>query len=393
MATGSWQPAHGNMARLRILHLVTRSQRRGAEIVALELARQLDALGHDDRVVALAPAFDGSVEPALPPLLPRRNVGGAARYPLRRALGHDLDRSPVDVVLAHGGTPFQIAVQARTGSSPLVVWQRILPFPAAMWRPPRRWWWSHLARGADGAVVLTGELETELRRLGFRAPIWTIQNFRDEEPFAGLDRVAAAARLRSEVGIPPDAKVVGLVGHLVAQKSPEHALDVIAGVRARGEAAHLVVAGDGPLRPALERQISARALTPFVHLLGERRDVAMVLGGIDVLVSTSASEGVPGVLIEALMAGCPVVAMEVGGIATVVEDGVTGVLVDSGAVGVLTERVVDLLADRPRRDAMSDAGRRRAELFSARAAALVYAERFENLLGGREQRSTPAPPA
>jgi len=126
---------------------------------------------------------------------------------------------------------------------------------------------------------------------------------------------------------------------------------VIVGVRARGEPAHLVVAGDGPRRAALEHAMSARALTPFVHVLGERRDVAMVLGGIDVLVSTSASEGVPGVLIEALMAGCPVVAMQVGGIATVVENGVTGVLVEAGAVAALTDRVVELLADRPRRDA------------------------------------------
>lgn len=381
------------MARLRILHLVTRSQRRGAEVVALELARQLDALGHDDRVVALAPAFDGSIEPALPPLGARAPVGVPARYSLRRALRRDLERHPADLVLAHGGTPFLIAVGARRATAPLVVWQRILPFPAAMWRPPRRTWWTRVARRGDGAVVLTHELETELRRLGFRAPIWTVQNFRDPEPFVGLDRAAAGAALRTELGIPHDAPVIGLVGHLVEQKRPDRALDVIAGAHARGEPAHLVIAGDGPLREQLEHDVATRALTPFVHVLGERRDVPTVLGGIDILVSTSASEGVPGVLIEALMAGCPVVAMHVGGIATVVENDVTGVLVEAGAVDAVTDRVVELLHDRPRRDAMSAAGRSRAELFSARAAARVYAERFESLLGGREPKSTAAPPA
>ncbi|MCU1464562.1 MAG: hypothetical protein JWM72_490 [Actinomycetia bacterium] len=380
------------MARLRILHLVTRSQRRGAEIVALELARQLDALGHDDRVVALAPAFDGSIDPALPPLGVRAHVGASARYSLRRALRRDLESHPADVVLAHGGTPFQIAVGARRGPAPLVVWQRILPFPATMWGLPRRMWWTRLARRGDAAVVLTNELEAELRRLGFRAPIWTVQNFRDAEPFVALDRAAAAGALRVELGIPHDAPVIGLVGHLVEQKRPERVLDVIAGARARGEAAHLVIAGDGPLREQLEHDVATRALTPFVHVLGERRDIPTVLGGIDVLVSTSASEGVPGVLIEALLAGCPVVAMRVGGIATVVEQGVTGLLVEPGAVDAVTERVVELLRDRPRRDAMSAAGRSRAELFSARAAALVYAERFEGLLGGREPKSAATPP-
>ncbi|MDQ1382352.1 MAG: hypothetical protein QOJ71_3071 [Actinomycetota bacterium] len=381
------------MARLRILHLVTRSQRRGAEIVALELARQLDALGHDDRVVALAPAFDGSTDPALPPLVGRAHVGASARYSLRRALRRDLARHPADVVLAHGGTPFQIAVGARRAPAPLVVWQRILPFPAAMWRLPRRAWWTRLARRGDGAVVLTDDLETELHRLGFRAPIWTVQNFRDAEAFVGLDRAAAGAALRAELGIPHGAPVIGLVGHLVDQKRPERALDVIAGARARGEPAHLVIAGDGPLREQLEHDVAIRALAPFVHLLGERRDVPTVLGGIDLLVSTSASEGVPGVLIEALMAGCPVVAMRVGGIATVVEHHVTGVLVEPGAVDALTDQVVELLRDPPRRAAMSAAGRSRADRFSARAAARIYAERFEGLLGGREPESTAAPPA
>jgi glycosyltransferase involved in cell wall biosynthesis len=193
------------------------------------------------------------------------------------------------------------------------------------------------------------------------------------------------------LAIPDAAPIIGFVGHLVEQKRPERALDVIAGTRARGEAAHLVVAGDGPLREQLEREVTTRALAPFVHMLGERRDVAAVLGGIDVLISTSASEGVPGVLIEALMAGCPVVALRVGGIATVVDDGVTGLLVEPGALDALADRVAELLRDPSRRDAMSAAGRSRGEMFSARAAARVYAARFEGLLGGRE--STPAPPA
>jgi glycosyltransferase involved in cell wall biosynthesis len=377
------------MSRLRILHLVTRSQRRGAEIVALELARQLDALGHDDRVLALGPAFDGSIEAELPPLLPRPNVGITASVRLRRALRRELERRPVDLVLAHGGRPFEIAVLARRGAAPVIVWQRILPFPAAMWNPARRAWWRRLARAGDAAVVLTSDLASELRRVDFRGPIWTIQNFRDPTVFADLDRLAAGAALRADLLVEPEVALIGLVGHLIEQKRPERALEVLAAVHERGESAHLVVAGDGPLRETFEQDATDRGLSAFVHLLGERRDIDVVLGGIDLLVSTSASEGVPGVLIEALMAGCPVVAMRVGGVATVVDDGATGMLVEPGDVVAMAEGVVKLLRDSSLRARFGEAGRRRSDDFSARTAAQEYAARFEGLIGTEPS----APPA
>jgi glycosyltransferase involved in cell wall biosynthesis len=380
------------MWRLRILHLVTRSERRGAEVVALELARQLDALGHDDRVLALVSGFDGSLEPELPPLLRRPDVGIAAFVPLRRALRRELDLRPVDLVLAHGGRPFEISVLARRRGKPPVVWQRILPFPASMWSPLRRAWWRRVARAGDGAVVLTNDLESELLRLGFRGPIWRIPNFRDPAPFADLDRRGAAAALHAELGIAPDTGVIGLVGHLIEQKRPDRALDVLAEVHARGEPAHLVVAGDGPLRERFDRDATARGLGAFVHLLGQRRDVDVVLGGIDLLVSTSQAEGVPGVLIEALMAGCPVVAMRVGGVDAVVEDRATGILVDAGDITAMADRVVELLRDAALRERLGAAGRRRSDDFSAHRAARVYAARFEEMLGGTEPHAD-APPS
>ena len=335
------------------------------------------------------PAFDGSIEAELPPLLSGTNVGTRASLRLRRALRRELERRPVDLVLAHGGRPFEIAVLARRGAAPLIVWQRILPFPAAMWNPARRAWWRRLARAGDAAVVLTSDLESELRRIDFRGPIWTIQNFRDPGIFAGLDRRAAGAALRADLQVDSDVALIGLVGHLIEQKRPERAVEVLAGVRARGEPAHLVVAGDGPLREHFERDAAARGLSAFVHVLGERRDIDVVLGGIDLLLSTSASEGVPGVLIEALMAGCPVVAMRVGGVATVVDDGATGVLVEPGDVVAMAEEVVKLLRDASLRGRFGEAARRRSVDFSARTAAQVYAARFEELIGS--EPSAPPP--
>ena len=75
----------------------------------------------------------------------------------------------------------------------------------SVWSPPRRWWWRAVARRFDVGVALTGDLAAELRRLGFRGPIWTIPNSRD--PAASLISTATprSARLRAEIGVGADA--------------------------------------------------------------------------------------------------------------------------------------------------------------------------------------------
>src|SRR5437868_9329531 len=186
---------------VRILHLVTRSQRRGAELVALELARALDRLGCEDRVIALARAFDGSAVDELPSLTARTDLGVRTLLASAWALRRELAREPVDIVLAHGGRAAEIAVLARRGSSPRIVWQRILGVPPRFMHPLRRGWSRLLLRRADAAVALTGQLENELRQLGFKGRVWRISNFRDPTRFEGLNRAAEGKLLRAELGI------------------------------------------------------------------------------------------------------------------------------------------------------------------------------------------------
>jgi len=129
------------MTRVRILHLVTRSQRRGAELVAVELARGLDALGHTNRVRALALGFDGGEDADIPPLTRRTDDGLIALWLGARAVRRALEREPVDIVMAHGGRAVEAAVLVRRRGKPRIVWQRILGFPPSIWRPVRRIRW------------------------------------------------------------------------------------------------------------------------------------------------------------------------------------------------------------------------------------------------------------
>lgn len=376
---------------MRILHVVAHSQHRGAENVALELARELDERGHTDEVVALEAAFGGTSDPELPPLTGAGNFMGA-KLTGRKALPvevwrlrREIDRVLPDVVLAHGGQAMEVTAFARTGAGPLVVWQRILGFPPDVWRRrSRRQWWRTVSTHAHATVVLTTELRDELRRLKYRGPIWTIPNFRDPERFVKTDRAEEAHHLRDELGIPAREPVVGFVSHLVEQKRPERTLDVLTGVLARGERAHLVVAGDGPLREPLLETVHARGLDQLVHVLGYRSDVEHVLAGLDLMLLTSDDEGIPGVAIEAQMAGCPVVTFPVGGVSAVVEDGSTGVVLDEPDTALMSDRVVELLRDTPRRRRLGDEGRRRAKQFTTAHAAAEYEARLSELLDRRQ---------
>jgi glycosyltransferase involved in cell wall biosynthesis len=146
---------------------------------------------------------------------------------------------------------------------------------------------------------------------------------------------------------------------------------------------HLVVAGDGPLRPFLEAEARRRGIDSSVTFLGHRADVERVFGGVDLALLTSEAEGIPGVAIESLMAGCPLVSVPVGGVAEVVEDGVTGVIVASAEPALMAEAVATLLNDPETRDRMGREGRLQTARFSASATAEVYADRLAALFAER----------
>ena len=367
---------------MRVVHVVTRSQRRGAEVAAIELADELDALGHDNELHAIALAFDGGAVDLLPALVPTTRLDARAvalgAWRLRRLLS----RTPADVVVAHG---FRAAFTAAvaTPRTSVRVWQRISGFSIERWGRARRTGLRCVARRFDAVVALTPALEVEIRKLGYAGPVWTIPNARRPGRFTGADREAAAATLRMSTGVGTDIPLVGFVGHLVDEKDPMVAVDVAAEVRGRGVPMHLVIAGDGPLRAQLEQHIAGRSLSDAVTLLGHRDDPEMVYAGVGLTLITSRAEGMPGVAIEAHMAECPVVSFSVGSVADVVLDGITGFVVPGHDASAMADRVVALLRDPERRREMGAAAARRGASFDAATTSATYATRFTDLLAAR----------
>jgi len=185
-----------------------------------------------------------------------------------------------------------------------------------------------------------------------------------------LDRFRRPSRsredVRAELGIPVDSAVVGTVTRLSPQKAPLDFLDAAAHVAAQQPNVHFVIVGDGPLRADVEAQVVTLKLTERIHLTGLRRDVPDLLHSFDIFALSSLWEGLPRVLPQAMAAGLPIVATAVDGNAEAVTDGINGLLTPPGDPQAMAAALLRLLNDPFLRRKMGEAGRTRAEEFSAR---------------------------
>jgi glycosyltransferase involved in cell wall biosynthesis len=142
-----------------------------------------------------------------------------------------------------------------------------------------------------------------------------------------------------------------------------------------------LVVGDGPQRAELAAEIGRLRAERAVELLGERDDVAELLAGADVFVLSSASEGMPMCVLEAMAAALPVIASAVGGVPEIVRDGETGVLVPPGQPRALAVAIGALAADPALRRRLGEAGRRRVEAdFDVASFRRAHVELYRSLL-------------
>jgi glycosyltransferase involved in cell wall biosynthesis len=294
--------------------------------------------------------------------------GAVAR--LRAAYG----RLRPSLVVAHGGEPLKYAVLADPRGRVPLAYRKI----------------SHAVGGRGERILarmygrttqifaVTDELKRELVEEFAVDPahVVVIPTSRRAPPELTADERAA---VRASIGADPDRPLLSWVGRLSDEKQPGAALQAFALIRSRFGPCSLAMCGDGPLRESIER--AAGAAGPGALVLGSRDDAERIISASDLLLSTSRTEGAPGVLVEAGLAGVPVVAFDVGEISEVVRRGETGVLVRPGDLEALADAACRLLADTRRRTEMSVAAGAACRPFELTAIAARYAAAFADLLG------------
>ncbi len=162
--------------------------------------------------------------------------------------------------------------------------------------------------------------------------------------------------------------LIGTVGQLTARKGIPHLLQALAGLRQSGIVADCVILGEGPQRKELEAISKRLGLDGQVHFVGFQAQPLAWVRAMDVCVLCSSKEGLPRVVLEAMLAGKPVVGSDVTGTRELIVHEETGLLYAFGDISALTAALRRLLADAPLRARMGAAGRARvADGFSIEA--------------------------
>lgn len=194
-----------------------------------------------------------------------------------------------------------------------------------------------------------------------------------------LDRGAARRVLLQELGLPESARLVGMACRLVEQKGVSYAIDAFGRIAAEFPDAHLLIAGEGRLRAALE--VQAALLAERVRFLGWRGNIPAFMAGLDVLLAPSLWEGFGLVLLEAMAQQTPIIASAVSAIPEIVIDGETGHLVQVRDAAGLADALRGLLADVAYRQHLGLVGRDRLEMaFSADTMVRRTLELYQQLL-------------
>ncbi|HEY2374045.1 MAG TPA: glycosyltransferase [Gaiellaceae bacterium] len=360
---------------IRVLRVIARLNVGGPALHVSQLAAQLDERGYETTLVAgRVGEGEGSMEwvaeqlgvkPVYIPAL-QREISPAADVPAVAELRRLIREHRPDILHTHtakAGAVGRMAAALAGDHRPKVVVHTFhghvlrgyfSPFRTTFFRKLER----NLARLSDALIAVSPEVRDDLVRLGVARDykIWVIRLGLDLAGRTATDP-QARARVRESLGIPDDRFVVAWLGRMTEIKRTDDLLRAFALLRERRDA-HLLLVGDGPLRPQLEQLAAKLAVADRCHFVGYQSDIADFLQASDAVALTSANEGTPVSLIEALAAGKPVVTTDVGGVRDVVELD-SGVVVQPGDIDAVADGLELLAGDPELRDRLGATGRGR----------------------------------
>jgi len=352
------------MAARRVLFIVTKLSKGGAMVVPLQVAAALRERGYEAETWFLyqhEPAFEN--EPGLRVILPRRvrNPIDIVRIFLRLVPAMRAFRPDAVHGVLPLGCVFGLLAAAMVGCRSRVASQHTEARTLSLVMR-----WLDWLMGTTG--VYTGNIAVS-HAVGrsysgyppsYRRRLHVVQNgMRARKPRR------SKTEAREHFGLPIETPLLGNLGRLAHQKYQDFLFDVMAAL----PDVHLALAGDGPLRQDYERQIEAAGLTDRIHLLGAvpPEDVPDFLAALDLFVLPSRYEGLPIALIEAMQAGCPVVASDIPPNIEVAlpEDGeVAAVILSLDAPEPWIAAIRDLVDQPEKLHALAEAAQRRGGFFT-----------------------------
>jgi L-malate glycosyltransferase len=349
------------MRELRVFHLIKGLNRGGAETLLAEGLRFADRERFE--------LSYGYFHPELNELVPTLRTAGArvtcfgasnhATMLLRtRRVARHLREQQIDLVHCHLPTAGAVGrLAGRLAGVPVVYTEH----NKVEWYRRATFWLNAWTYGLQQHVIAVSasvqdSIETYIRPA---VPVTVVRNGIDAEHFRRSRE--SGLFLRQRYGIPADAPVVGNVAALIPQKRLQDWLAAARLVRERHPRTRFLLVGQGPHRAELLQRITEYGLQDAVHLPGSEPDVRPYLSAMDVYMMSSAYEGLPVALLEAMAMQCVPVCTAVGGIPEVLREGTNGFLTEPGKPEQLAARVIELFDAPERLATLREAARQTVE--------------------------------
>ena len=348
--------------RIRVLHVteaVGHGSLRSIELQMLNMPRarfdveiaipppEMQPRGSDSSYVRRAEASGFAVH-----FVPMsRGILGLMRLPRAVVkLSNLIREGQYDIVHCHNAVAGVIGRLAATvaGFRPVIYQPHALPFNSFV-NPASRlgYWIVELAMGQLTTRFIASSESEKAQVLAARL----IQNSRievieypvDSESFE--PNIMTSSTWRRSMSLPSNAILIGTTARHAPQKGLSYLMDAAAVVCREADNAYFVLAGDGPLRPDLERRARMHGIADKVLFLGHRSDIRNLLSAYDIFVLPSLWEALPYALIEAMLMRLPIVASAVAGCSDIIASSQTGLLVPPKDPDALASALLHLVFD------------------------------------------------
>lgn len=284
---------------------------------------------------------------------------------------HVIRKNRYHIVHTHSSKPGFVGRLAAklAGVSVIIHTVHGFPFHDYMF-PPVRWCFIQLERLLSkwsNKLITVSTLNMRKAIYLNIAPRTKFINIYSGIRFSKFNQVKNKVKTRRTLDIPLDAYVIGFVGRLSKQKSPQYLIHAIPDVLKEKPNVHVLLIGYGELREKLIRITQKLDLTKYIHFLGYRDDIPDLLSSMDVFVLSSLWEGLGRSLTEAMISGVPVVATAVEGVPELVMNNKTGILIPPKDSRAMAEGINYIITHKDQAERMaSNAKKHVLKLFSAK---------------------------
>lgn len=266
-----------------------------------------------------------------------------------------IKKEKVDIVHSQGArADFFARMAAKLGGTPIVVSTVPMPVDGFDINPIRKLIYKTFdlfsEHFVDKFMVVSDALEKMMIEKHRIEPQRVVKIYngieKDEYDISDKELACKRSRFRNELSLEENVPIIGAIGRLVWQKGFEQFIEAIPGVLKEFEEARFLIVGEGDLKEKLRAKSERLNVKNHLIFTGFRDDIKEILQSVDLLVIPSLLEGLPMILLEAMVMKKPIVATNIEGIMEILENGSSGLLVPPGEAKALAGAIINMLTHR-----------------------------------------------